>query len=140
METSTNIATATEELDSPVMLSTQTFRFSALKRWIVFLLPILMAITYILAFFRASTVNSTKVYLIISTIYETTVLALMLFGKWKIKSQFHESFIKDLLVPSSGYQTTLLCFTSGAVAFQTFGEIAGLKKANNFFCFYIVPY
>lgn len=132
-ETSIDTETATEDINSSVMLTRQTSTFAVLKSGIVYSLLISLVITYILAFFKTSTINSAKIFLIISTIFETTVLALLLFGKWKTKSHFHESFIKKM--PSSGYQTIFICITSGAVAFETFGGIVGLMKADNFFCF-----
>lgn len=57
-ETSSYTETTIEEFYSSVMLSWQTLKFSALKNSIVLSLAILMVITYILAFFGASHVNS----------------------------------------------------------------------------------
>lgn len=133
-ETFNNTKATNEEIDSSFMLTRLTF--ACLKIGITCSLPILIVITYILAFFRTSTVNSANVFLIISTIYEITELALLLFGKWKFKSQFRECFIRE--TPSFGYQTTFICITSGAIAFETFGGIAGLMtamKTGIFSCF-----
>lgn len=96
---------------------------------IVFSLPFMTAFTS--TFLR--TVSSAEVFLIISTMFEIEVLALLYFGKWKLKSQFHECFRKE--IPTSGYQTALKCTSSGAVAFETFDGIAGLMRAKEFFCF-----
>lgn len=74
------------------------------------------------------TVSSAEVFLIISTMFEIEGLALLYFGKWKLKSQFHECFRKE--IPTSGYQTALICISSGAVAFETFDGIAGLMRAR----------
>lgn len=132
-ETFIDTETATEDTDSSVMRTRQTSTFDVIKIGIVYSLVILLVIAYILAFFKTSTITSAKIFLIISTIFDTTVLAFLLFGKCKIKSHFHESFIKKM--PSSGYQKNFKCITSGAVAFETFGGIVGLMKADNFFCF-----
>lgn len=98
-ETSIYTEATNEEIDSLVMLTRLTF--AGLRSGIAHPLPMSMVITYILTFFKTSTVNSANVFLMISTIYEITVLALLLFGKWKFKSQFQESVIKEM--PSFGY-------------------------------------
>lgn len=94
-----------------------------------------VVIAYILVFFRPLSVNSARAFLIISTIYEITVLAFLVLGKRKFKSQFRETFIEEKPSTCSGYKKALLCITSGAVAFETFGGIDGLMKAKEFFCY-----
>lgn len=94
-----------------------------------------VVIAYILVFFRPLSVNSARAFLIISTIYEITVLVFLVLKKRKFKSQFRETFIEEKPSTCSGYKTAFLCITSGAVAFETFGGIDGLMKAKEFFCF-----
>lgn len=94
-----------------------------------------VVIAYILVFFRPLSVNSARAFLIISTIYEITVLAFLVLKKRKFKSQFRETFIEEKPSTCSGYKKALLCITSGAVAFETFGGIDGLMKAKEFFCY-----
>lgn len=117
------------------MLTRPNVTFAAIRSGIVYLFLFVVVIVYILVFFRPLSVNSAKAFLIISTIYEITVLAFLVLGMRKFKSQFHETFIEEKPSTCSGYKTAFLCITSGAVAFETFGGIAGLMKAKEFFCF-----
>lgn len=54
-----------------------------------------VVIAYILVFFRPLSVNSARAFLIISTIYEITVLAFLVLEKRKFKYQFRETFIEE---------------------------------------------
>lgn len=107
--------------------------FAAIRSGIVYPFLFVVVIAYILVFFRPLSVNSAKAFLIISTINEVTVLAFLVLGKRKFKSQFRETFIEEKPSTYSGYKTAFSCITSGAVAFETFGGIAGLMKAREFF-------
>lgn len=126
-ETATN-----DELVSSEMLTRRLSATASLTCGIIFSLPFCTAFT--LTFL--DTVNSVDAFRIISTIYELEILALLLFGKWKFKSQFADIFIKDKTF--SKYNMTLIFITSGAVAYETFGAIAGLMKAENIFCFLLL--
>lgn len=130
----TSIYTATaDEFDSSVRLTRPNVTFASIRRGIVYSFLLLVVIAYILVFFRPLSVNSAKAFLIISTIYEITALAFLVLGKRKFKSQFRETFIEEKPFTCSEYKTAFLCITSGAVAFETFGGIAGLMKATEFF-------
>lgn len=132
----TSIYTATaDEFDSSVMLTRPNVTFAAIRSGIVYLFLFVVLIAYILVFFRPLSVNSAKAFLIISTIYEITILAFLVLGKRKFKSQFRETFIEEKPSTCSGYKIAFLCITFGAVAFEMFGGIAGLMKAREFFCF-----
>lgn len=132
----TSIYTATaDEFDSSVMLTRPNVTFAAIRSGIVYSFLFVVVIVYILVFFRPLSVNSAKAFLIISTIYEITILAFLVLGKRKFKSQFRETFIEEKPSTCSGYKTAFLCITFGAVAFEMFGGIAGLMKAREFFCF-----
>lgn len=76
-----------------------------------------------------------KVYRIISTIFEIEFLALLLFEKRQFQVEFNEVWKKETPSPSSGYQMTLIVITSVVVGNETFGAIAGLTNAGNLFCF-----
>lgn len=103
--------------------------FASCTSGFVLSLPFLIA--FICSFL--GTVDSAEVYRIISTIFEIEVLSLLLFSKWKFRSQFYEIFKKEL--PSNSYQIVLICVTSGAVAFETFEGIAGLMRGGHFICY-----
>lgn len=130
----TSIHTATaDEFGSSVMHTRPNVTFAAIRSGIIYPFLFVVVIAYILVFFRPLSVNSAKAFLIISTINEVTVLAFLVLGKRKFKSQFRETFIEEKPSTCSGYKTAFLCITSGAVAFETFGGIAGLMKAREFF-------
>lgn len=114
-------STSNEELDSAEMLTA----YAAIICGIMLSLPFF--ISFILTSFKTD--NSVDLFRIISTIYEVEVLALLLFGKWKFKSQFHEKLIET--TKSSRYHVIFLCITSGAVSYEAFGAIAGFMKAGN---------
>lgn len=135
----TSIYTATaDEFGSSVMHTRPNVTFAAIRSGIVYPFLFVVVIAYILVFFRPLSVNSAKAFLIISTINEVTVLAFLVLGKRKFKSQFRKTFIEEKPSTYSGYKTAFSCITSGAVAFEMFGGIAGLMKAREFFCFFIV--
>lgn len=135
----TSIHTATaDEFGSSVMHTRPNVTFAAIRSGIVYPFLFVVVIAYILVFFRPLSVNSAKAFLIISTINEVTVLAFLVLGKRKFKSQFRETFIEEKPSTCSEYKTAFLCITSGAVAFETFGGIAGLMKAWEFFLAFIV--
>lgn len=77
--------------------------------------------------------GSAEVFRIICTIFEIETLGLLLFSKWKFKSQFYEIFKNKL--PFNSYQILFLCVMSGAVAFETFEGIAGLMQGGKLICF-----
>lgn len=118
-------STSNEELDSAEMLTRRTSAHAAIICGIMLSLPFF--ISFILTSFKTD--NSVDLFRIISTIYEVEVLALLVFGKWKFKSQFFEKLIET--TKSSRYHVILLCITSGAVSYEAFGAIAGLMKAGN---------
>lgn len=92
----TSIYTATaDEFDSSVRLTRPNVTFAAIRSEIVYSFLFVVVIAYILVFFRPLSVNSAKAFLIISTIYEITVLAFLVLGKRKFKSQFRETFIEE---------------------------------------------
>lgn len=122
--TSDETTAANIEFVSSKILTRCISTIAAITCGIVFSLPFMTAFTF--TFLR--TVSSAEVFLIISTMFEIEGLALLYFGKWKLKSQFHECFRKE--IPTSGYQTALICISSGAVDFETFGGIAGLMRAR----------
>lgn len=118
-------STSNEELDSAEILTRRTSAHAAIICGIMLSLPFF--ISFILTSFKTD--NSADLFRIISTIYEVEVLALLVFGKWKFKSQFFEKLIET--TKSSRYHVILLCITSGAVSYEAFGAIAGLMKAGN---------
>lgn len=118
-------STSNEELDSSEMLTRRTSANAAITCGVILSLPFF--ISFLITYFKTD--NSVDLFRVISTIYEVEVLALLLFGKWKFKSQFDETLIET--TKSSTYRVLLVCITSGAVSYKTFGAIAGLMKAGS---------
>lgn len=123
--------TTNNESNSSEHLKRRISTIIAISSGIVLSLPYLMTLTF--AFLK--TANLSKVFRIISNIFEMEFLALLLFGKRQFQVQFNEILKKETPSPSSGYQITLLLITSVAVGYETFGAIAGLMEADNLFCF-----
>lgn len=103
-------STSNEELDSSEMLTRRTSANAAITCGIILSLPFF--ISFLITYFKTD--NSVDLFRVISTIYEVEVLALLLFGKWKFKSQFDEKLIET--TKSSTYRVLLVCITSGAVS------------------------
>ncbi|XP_052706326.1 proton channel OtopLc-like [Crassostrea angulata] len=124
--------TTNDESNSSEHLTRRVSTIIAISSGIVLSLPYLMTLTFV--FFK--TANLSKVFRILSTIFEIEFLALLFFGKRQFQVQFNDVLVKrENPSPSSGYQMTLIVITSVAVGYETFGAIAGLMKAGNLFCF-----
>lgn len=135
----TSIHTATaDEFGSSVMHTRPNVTFAAIRSGIVYPFLFVVVIAYILVFSRPLSVNSAKAFLIISTINEATVLAFLVLGKRKFKSQFRETFIEEKPYTYSGYKT--LCIFMHNLWCSCFRNIWWNSRANEsmgiFFGFY----